>query len=386
MADALPLSPDAAPGVASVVAFDPVAWVRPHVRALMPYTSARDEYAGTARAALDANENPYGHPAAGVDLARYPDPHHRRLARLLAARAGLTPEQVLVVNGSDEAIELLTRAGCRPGHDTVLTAPPTYGMYAVTATTHEVAVRAVPLLVPEFQPDVPALLAAARATTARMLFLTSPNNPTGNLLAPAAVEALLRGFDGMVVVDEAYHEFSGAPSWAARLAEFPNLVVLRTLSKAWGLAGLRVGALLADARLTALLRRLKPPYNVSGLSQELAARALADPAPMLDAVARIRAERTRLTTALAALPGVAAVLPSAANFLLVRLRGAARPVYEALLTRGIVVRDRSREPGCADCLRVTVGTPAENAALLAGLAAVIETEAHQLLPEGVSEC
>ncbi|MBC7446496.1 MAG: histidinol-phosphate transaminase [Hymenobacteraceae bacterium] len=336
---------------------------------MSPYTSARDEFTGAARAALDANENPFGHPAVGGAWARYPDPHQRDLKELLAARHGLDPAQLLVTNGSDEAIDLLVRAGCQPGRDAILTAPPTYGMYAVTAAAHDVRVRPVPLTLPGFQPDVPALLAAIDETT-KLLFLTTPNNPTGNLLDAAPIEALLRGFPGLVVLDEAYHEFATTPSWTTRLAEFPNLVVLQTLSKAWGLAGLRVGVLYAAPALVALLAKLKPPYNVSGVSQELAARALADPAAAAATIARIRAERERLTTALTANSAVVEVLPSDANFLLVRLAVPARPAYEALLTRGVVVRDRSREYGCADCLRVTVGTEAENDLLLRELAAV----------------
>ncbi len=350
-----------------LAAFDVTRWVRPHILALQPYTSARDEFSGTACAALDANENPLGHPAVGAAWARYPDPHQRTLKAQLAARHGLDSAQVLVTNGSDEAIDLLIRAGCRPGTDAILTAPPTYGMYAVTAAAHAVEVRRVPLSLPDFQPDVAALLAATDGFV-KLLFLTSPNNPTGNLLDAAKVEALLREFPGVVVIDEAYHEFADTPSWATRLAEFPNLAVLQTLSKAWGLAGLRVGALFAAPALVALLGRLKPPYNVSGIGQELAARALADPAGATAAVAHVRRERTRLVAALTMNASVETVLPSDANFLLVRFRVEARALYEALLTRGVVVRDRSREPGCAGCLRISIGTVAENDLLLASLA------------------
>jgi histidinol-phosphate aminotransferase len=353
-------------------AFSLLDWVRPHVLRLQPYTSARDEFSGTARAALDANENPLGHPAIGVAWARYPDPHQRDLKTQLAARHQLDPSQVLVTNGSDEAIDLLVRAGCRPGQEAVMIAPPTYGMYAVTAAAHDVAVRAVPLTTPGFQPDVEALLKqAVDAEGVRILFLTSPNNPTGNLLNPASIERLLRGFSGIVVIDEAYQEFADAPSWATRLADFPNLVVLQTLSKAWGMAGLRVGVLYAAPALVALLARLKPPYNVSGVAQKLATRALADPAGVAKSIAHVQQERQRVAAALAADPNVAEVLPSDANFLLVRFLVDARTLYEALLTRGVVVRDRSREPGCAGCLRISIGMQRENDLLLAAIREVL---------------
>ncbi len=351
--------------MAETTVFSLTSWVRPHILRLQPYTSARDEFSGTARAALDANENPLGHPALGATWARYPDPHQRDLKTPLAARHQLNPANVLVTNGSDEAIDLLVRAGCRPGRDAVLVAPPTYGMYAVTAAAHDVAVRKVPLTTSDFQPDVNALLAQADADESiKILFLTSPNNPTGNLLDPARIEALLRGFNGIVVIDEAYQEFANAPSWATRLADFPNLVVLQTLSKAWGMAGLRVGVLYAAADLVALLARLKPPYNVSGVGQELAARALADPNGAAKAVVYVRQERERVRAGLTANPKVAEVFPSDANFLLVRFLPDARTLYDALLTHGVVVRDRSREPGCAGCLRISIGTEAENDLLL----------------------
>ncbi len=354
-------------------------WPRPHVAALVPYASARDEYGGPpALAALDANENPLGAPVVGAAWARYPDPHQRALTAAWATRLGVPAESLLVTNGSDEGLDLLVRAGCAPGADegygdSLLACPPTYGMYGVAAASHNVACRKVPLTA-DFQLNMPAILADVAAAEAsgrpvKLLLLTSPNNPTGNLLAPNAIGTLLKALPNVVVVvDEAYADFADGPTWVARLSEFPNLVVLRTLSKAWGMAGLRVGAVVASAEILGWLRRLKPPYNVSGASQALALQALqTPPAALQGTVSAVRTERDRLANALISNRLIEQVFPSDANFLLVRVRPEmpAPALYKALTERGVVVRDRSREPGCANCLRISIGTAAENDLLLA---------------------
>lgn len=349
--------------------FDLTALVRPNLRRMQPYSSARDEFVGQAAVMLDANENALGAPVgeAAQQLNRYPDPLQRALKQEVAALKGVRPEHVFFGNGSDEVIDLLVRLVCVPGQDELLVTAPTYGLYEVAAALNDVQVTRLPLT-PEFQlpADLPARLAASGA---KLLFLCSPNNPTGNALEAAAVEAALRSFRGLVVVDEAYADFAAGPSWVGRLAEFPNLVVLQTFSKNWGLAGLRLGTAYASAELVAYLTRIKPPYNVSTLTQELALQALRRADQVADARAAILAGRAALAARLPQVPAVAHVFPSEANFLLVRFHPPAGEVYEHLLARGIVVRNRSTQPGCANCLRLTVGTAAENDALLHALAA-----------------
>ncbi len=342
------------------------ALVRPHLQAVKPYSSARDEFGGLAPVMLDANENSLGS-VGGGDYARYPDPHQRAIKTQLAALKGVSADQIFLGNGSDEAIDLLVRLVCRPGHDRLVVCPPTYGMYEVSAALHDVAVETL-LLTPDFQlpPDAAARLAGSDA---RLLFLCSPNNPTGNLLAAAAVQTALDHFRGLVVVDEAYADFADAPSWLTRLADYPNLVVLQTFSKAWGLAGLRLGVAYAAAALVAYLNKIKPPYNLSQPTQAAALQALIA-APDLPALRDgLRAGRELLAAELPQLPLVAHVFPSDANFLLVRFCPDATAVYEFLRGRGIVVRNRSTQAGCANCLRLTVGTPEENALLLNALRA-----------------
>ena len=333
---------------------------------MQPYSSARDEFAGAAQVMLDANENSLGS-AGPRDFNRYPDPHQRAVKAALAPLKGVSPAQIFLGNGSDEAIDLLVRLTCVPGGaDSILLLPPTYGMYEVAAQLNDVAVVRHPLTA-DFQVS-PDTVAAVVASPAKLVFLCSPNNPTGNLLAASAIEAILRGFRGLVVVDEAYADFAAAPSWTTRLAEFPNLVVLQTFSKAWGLAGLRLGMAFAAPAIIAYLNKIKPPYNISAATQQHALAALADAPRFAQLRRQLLAGRAALQARLPALPIVAAVFPSDANFLLVRFRPAAAAVYEYLLGRGIVVRNRSRQPGCAGCLRLTVGTPAENEQLLAALA------------------
>ena len=341
--------------------------IRPSVERMQAYSSARDEFEGLAPVMLDANENSLGS-VGPDDFSRYPDPHQRAIKVDLAKLKGVAPGQIFLGNGSDEAIDLLVRLTCTPGQDAIVICPPTYGMYEVAANLNDVRVERLPLTA-EFQ--LPANAAAVLAAShAKLVFLCSPNNPTGNLLAKDAIETILANFRGLVVVDEAYADFADAPSWITRLAEFPRLLVMQTFSKAWGLAGLRLGVAYASAELIGYLNKIKPPYNISAATQQHALAALAN-APQLP---KMRAEllqgREWLSRQLNTLPIVNHIFPSDANFLLVRFKGDATAVYDALSSRGIVVRNRTGQPGCAGCLRLTVGTAAENAQLVQALAEI----------------
>jgi histidinol-phosphate aminotransferase len=334
--------------------------VRPNILSLQPYTCARDEFKGEADVFLDANENSLGS-AREPFFNRYPDPLQTAVKEKLAAIKGVRPEQIFLGNGSDEAIDLLFRIFCRPGRDAVIIQPPTYGMYAVSAAINDTAVRKVPLTA-EFQPDPTALIAAA-AGDVKMVFFCSPNNPSANLMAPAGIEAVLAGFPGLVVIDEAYIDFTRAESWLRRLEHHPNLVVLQTFSKAWGMAGVRLGMLFAHPSIIQLLNHTKPPYNISAYCQQYALAALGEERRKEEMVAELLAEREKLAAALTRTPGVVRIFPSDANFLLVRFRDA-RQTYQGLMERGIIVRDRSSQLHCEECLRITVGTPPENRILI----------------------
>ncbi|MCB2376998.1 histidinol-phosphate transaminase [Hymenobacter sp. BT635] len=338
--------------------------IRPNIRAMQPYSSARDEFQGEARVMLDANENSLG--SAGPELFnRYPDPQQRAVKAELAKLKGVEPAQIFLGNGSDEAIDLLVRLTCTPGQDRILILPPTYGMYEVAANLNDVRLERLPLTA-DFQLSAESVQQIL-ASEAKLVFICSPNNPTGNLLHAAAVEQVLRGFRGLVVVDEAYADFAAAPSWTTRLAEFPNLVVLQTFSKAWGLAGLRLGMAFASPELIGYLNKIKPPYNVSEATQQHALAALAD-APHFEQMRKQLLEgRTWLLEQLTRVDIVEQLFPSDANFLLVRFRPDATAVYDYLLGKGIVVRNRTSQPGCAGTLRLTVGTPVENEQLVAAL-------------------
>lgn len=329
--------------------------VRPNILALQPYSTARDEYAGGGIDVwLDANESPYDN---GVN--RYPDPHQRALKALIAELKGVDAGRIFIGNGSDEAIDLAFRIFCRPGLDNAVSIAPTYGMYRVAAATNDVQMREVPLGAGYSLP-VGALLAAADERT-KLMWLCSPNNPTGNAFPATEIERLLRRFDGMVVLDEAYVDFADGAGFLPRLDEFPNLIVLQTLSKAWGMAGLRIGLAFAAREVAALFSRVKYPYNIPGPTQRVAEEMLGrDLAPQ---IAEIRSERRRLASELASCPCIERVYPSQTNFLLVRTP-APDALYDALIEAGIIVRNRSRAAGCEGCLRLTVGTPAENDRLL----------------------
>lgn len=346
------------------MAFELTSLVRPNILRLKPYSSARSEFAGDAEVFLDANENAFGSPA-GNGFNRYPDPLQAELKRLISEGNGLDADQIFMGNGSDEAIDLLLRIFCEPGVDEVIICPPTYGMYRVAAEINDVGVKEVPLTA-DLGLDAAAVLAAQTART-KLIFICSPNNPTGNLMERADVLRLLAEFRGIVVVDEAYIHFAGAPSLAAELDRSPNLVVLQTLSKAWGMAGLRIGMAFSSPAIISLMNAVKPPYNVSSIAQCAAAEAIQDRSNVDKWVAQILTERTRLTRGLADLALVEKVFPSDANFVLVKMKDAGS-VYRYLLNEGVVVRDRSSVQLCEGCLRITVGTGGENTRLLNALA------------------
>lgn len=340
------------------------ALVRQGIRDLKPYTSARDDYSGkgTSMIFLDANENPYD---TGVN--RYPDPHQALLKQRLSSLRGVLPEQLLLGNGSDEVLDLLLRVFCEPGKDAVITLPPTYGMYGVLAGINNVENIEVPLTA-DLQPDVAGILRQSGPRT-KLLFMCSPNNPTGNLMERSRILELLERFPGLVVVDEAYIDFASGASLVPLLDHYPGLVVTQTLSKAYGMAGIRVGICMAHPSVVGYLKRIKPPYNVNGLSQQAALEALADPGRVTAMVKELKGERQRLWDALGSIRIVRERFPSDANFILVRVDDA--PLrYGQLLEKGIVVRDRSGQMHCENTLRLTVGTPEENQALIHTLEAL----------------
>ena len=330
--------------------------VRPNILALEAYSTARDD-CGENRPEifLDANENPNNN---GVN--RYPDPHQRALKARIAEIKGIAPESLFIGNGSDEAIDLAFRVFCSPGSSSAVSIAPSYGMYEVAAAMNDVEFRKVQLR-PDFSMDTEAMLSAADSGT-KLMFICSPNNPTGNSFPLEQIEEILRRFPGVVVLDEAYIDFSVRPSLVPLVGKYPNLIVLQTLSKAWGMAGLRIGLAIADPAVIALMSKVKYPYNINVLAQEMALRKL-DAAAKGAEVAGIVGQRFRLEKELAGCGEVKGVYPSDANFLLVKFDSPAE-VYGRLLTGGVIVRDRSRVPGCEGCLRITVGTPAENDRLL----------------------
>ncbi|WP_242928202.1 histidinol-phosphate transaminase [Pontibacter vulgaris] len=336
--------------------FDLESIVRPNVWRMKPYASARDEFKGTASVYLDANENNLGS-LAGSNYNRYPDPHQKALKSKITSIKGVKPSQIFLGNGSDEAIDLLFRMVCRPGQDRALFLPPTYGMYEVSANLNDVQLDTVQLTA-DFQIPVAEVLRNVKPET-KLIFICSPNNPTGNAIKSEDIEAILDNFDGLVIVDEAYIDFSEEPSWTTRLQDFPNLVVLQTFSKAWGMAGLRLGMAFASEEIIALLDKIKPPYNINEATQELALKALDQDEQLKYMIEEIIQERQMLETALPTLAIVEKVYPSDANFILVKVTDA-NSLYSYLLNKGIVTRNRSSVPGCDNCLRISVGTTDEN--------------------------
>lgn len=342
------------------MAFELYRLVRENIRSLVPYSSARSEYGGDARIFLDANENAFGSPLGNL-YNRYPDPMQIGIKGRLAEENNIMPSQIFIGNGSDEAIDLLIRIICRPGIDNILICPPTYGMYEVAAGINNIAVKKANLTA-DFQLNLETIAGHIDENT-KVIFLCSPNNPTGNLLKRKAILELTENFQGIVAVDEAYIQYSGKPSLTETLKDLPNLVVLQTFSKAWGLAGLRVGVVFASEEIVAFLNKVKPPYNVGEFAQLMVAEALQNKEMVQKMIERTILERKRLETALRRFRCVRKIYPSDANFLLVKVTNAA-DMYSYLLSKRIVVRNRSNVVLCEECLRITVGTPAENEQLL----------------------
>ncbi len=328
--------------------------VRPNVRALVPYSSARDEYEAKDGIFLDANESPFG------PLNRYPDPHQRELRAAISTLKGLPEETIFLGNGSDEVIDLCYRIFCNPGTDRALIFPPTYGMYQVSAALNDVEVIKVPLD-ENFDIDIPAVTPFLEDERLKLIFICSPNNPTGNSMDPGRIEFIIRNFRGVVVLDEAYADFSGRHSFIEKIGLYDNLIVMQTFSKAMGMAAARVGMAFASPDILKYFFRIKPPYNISTLNQEAALQRLRDFRPITVQTDTLIAERRRLAEKLVAIPVVEKVWPSDANFLLVKVRDA-DTVYDKLTGRNIIVRNRSRE--IAGCLRITAGTRGENDRLL----------------------
>jgi len=329
--------------------------VRQNIISLKPYSSARDEFSGEAGVFLDANENPFG------DLNRYPDPHQQTLKDKLKDIKKLTSKQVFIGNGSDEVIDLLIRIFCNPSIDKIVVCPPTYGMYEVAANINDVMVLSVPLT-QDFQLDTEALqqvISQSEPNTLKLIFLCTPNNPTGNSIDN--IEWVLTNFNGIVVVDEAYIDFSERTSFIEKLALYPNLVVVQTFSKAWGLAAARIGIAYASETIIALMQKVKPPYNVSSLNQEAALKALDNEHVIVHQKAHILEQRTYLETSLSQLPIVKKVFPSDANFILIEVEDADK-LYEHLVIKNIVVRNRNTI--IKNCLRITIGTIVENQYLI----------------------
>ena len=337
--------------------------LRPHIANLSPYSSARDEYTGKEGIFLDANENPFGSITQAA-YNRYPDPYQSELKQRIGKIKNIYADRIFLGNGSDEAIDLLFRAFCNPGKDNIIILPPTYGMYEVSAGINDVAIQRVNLS-DEFQLRPEEILSRVNDLT-KIIFICSPNNPSGNEMKKEAILQILKGFQGLVVVDEAYIDFSASPSFIQLLDQYPNLLVMQTFSKAWGLASLRLGMAFASSDIIQVLNRIKPPYNISGLTQETVIAALGEVDKMKAMVSEILKERQKLKEALERLSLVRKVYPSDANFLLVQIKGA-RQIYNYLIDHKIIVRDRSKVVLCEDCLRITVGTGQENTSLLEAL-------------------
>ena len=333
---------------------------RPNVWALKPYSSARDEYSGVeASVFLDANENPYHAP-----FNRYPDPLQKELKSLIAPLKQVREEQIFLGNGSDEAIDLVFRTFCTPSVDNVVAIDPTYGMYQVCAEVNDVEYRKV-LLDEHYQFSAEKLLAATDDHT-KAIFLCSPNNPTGNNLCRGEIESLLHSFDGLVIVDEAYADFSSERSFLLDLDKYPNLIVLQTFSKAWGCAAIRLGMAFASSDIIGLFNKIKYPYNVNLLTQQEAISLLQDPVKVQDWISILLQERTRLMDEFSKLSCCETIYPTDANFFLTKVTDA-KKIYEYLVSKGIIVRNRTHVALCGNCLRITIGTSEENDTLLEAL-------------------
>ena len=332
--------------------------IRENIKSLKPYSSAREEFKNSASnlVYLDANENPFD-----TGLNRYPDPQQNLVKAALAKIKNVSREQLLLGNGSDEVLDLIFRVFCEPKVDTVIVLPPTYGMYEVLANTNDVGLIKISLL-DNYQPNVDEILKAQNSQT-KLLFLCSPNNPTANSFNADKIETLIKKFTGIVVIDEAYIDFSSQESWIGRLNEFPNLIVIQTLSKAYGLAGIRLGACYSSTKIISVLNKIKPPYNVNQLTQQTALKALQNSIKTNNEIAIIISERNQLIIDLEEISFIVKIYPSDANFLLVKVDNAIVR-YDQLVEHKIIVRNRTNLPLCENCLRFTVGTKEENKKLM----------------------
>ncbi len=334
--------------------------LRDNIKKVKPYSSARDEYKGTEGIFLDANENPYGS-ATVKHVNRYPDPLQRDVKEALGALKHIPAENIFLGNGSDEPIDLLIRAACEPGKDSILILPPTYGMYEVSAGINDVEIIAVPLTA-QFDLNIEAILAAVKPST-KIIFICSPNNPTGNLMDEQKVKTILTSFSGIVVVDEAYIDFAHTEGFVPLLDKYPNLVVLQTFSKAWGMAALRLGKAFASREIITVLNKIKPPYNINLLTQEAAMEALQNVSAKDEMVRLILKQRDWLRTELSKLSVCIELYPSDANFILMRTPDG-KKVYDFLVQHTVITRDRSKIILCEGCIRITVGTEEENKRLI----------------------
>lgn len=334
--------------------------VRPNIKTLKPYSSAKDEYTGEAKVLLDANENSLGSPLTKW-YNRYPDPYQLQVKEKLAFVKQIEANQIFLGNGSDECIDILFRTFCEPGKDNIIICPPTYPMYEVGANINDIEIQKAPLL-EDYQLNVAHIEQLVNERT-KIIWICSPNNPTGNSLDRIDIETILNHFDGIVVVDEAYINFSKQKSFVQSLIDYPNLVVLQTLSKAWGLAGLRLGMCFASPEIIGFMNKVKAPYNINIVTQELALQALEEVGQVNDMIKLLVDMRIALAEVISSMPHVIRVFPSDTNFLFVKIPHA-RKLYEYLLTEGIIVRDRSNLELCEDSLRITVGTEQENTALV----------------------
>lgn len=341
--------------------FDIKKLTRETIKGLKPYSSARDEYVadGSEMVFLDANENPFENGAN-----RYPDPQQRHLKSVLSERKEIPVENMLLGNGSDEVLDLIFRAFCEPKVDNIITLPPTYGMYKVLAGINHIENREV-LLTKDFQPDVEKILKQADENS-KLLFLCSPNNPTGNSFSEDKIIRFLEDFKGLVVIDEAYIDFSDRTSWTKKLEGYPNLIITQTLSKAYGLAGIRLGICIASKEIISVLNKIKPPYNVNELTQNHALKRLQGISRIRLEIAEILNQKKLILKVLKHVGFIEKVYPSDANFLLVKVDDADKR-YEQLLKKGIVIRNRSNQPRCENTLRFTIGTPEENIKLVMAL-------------------
>ncbi len=335
--------------------------VRKNIKSLKPYSSARDEFKElkSNMVFLDANENPFEN---GVN--RYPDPQQTSVKKELSLLKAVSMNQILLGNGSDEVLDLIFRAFCEPKEDNVITLPPTYGMYQVLANINNIEEKEV-LLTAEFQPNVNEILEVTDANS-KLLFLCSPNNPTGNSFSEENVEILLKSFNGLVVIDEAYIDFSSQKSWLLRLKEFPNLIITQTLSKAYGMAGIRLGICYASEEIIAVLNKIKPPYNVNELTQQRALKRILTKNKVKKEIETILEQREKLIVNLKSISFIEEVYPTDANFVLVKVDDATKR-YTDLIDKGIVIRNRTTQPLCENTLRLTIGTKSENMKLIKAL-------------------